>query len=243
MRGLSLNEMRNGENVMGRKIIITGASSGIGLAIARKFMSKEPAEIHNISRTICTVMGTQNHKVDFTNEQHIDKAIDLVQTIKPDILINCAGIMPLKYLKDIDHELYNKIMDVNVRAPYFLCVAAAQSRETNIKIVNIASISGFANDDPDLVLYNMSKAGVIMLTRSMAKLFPQHNINSVSPGLTRGTNLVPGEPDPPQDLIDKVPMKRPAETFEIADLVYFLCSGEARFISGANYVIDGGQSA
>ena len=231
-------------------IVITGASTGIGRAVLIHLFEKFPnARFITANRK---TIPKEELPCDITLIQF---PIDLgvwdklsawcrwldIQTI--DILVNNAGTMPFAKIGSVGVEEYNKTLDVNLRAPFFLSQACIRHMPGGGRIINVASIAGGPWVDPDssIIPYSISKAGLIMLTRQLAKAFPTLRINSVSPGLVGGTNIVGGEPIP-QSLIDTVPIKREVTTQEVARLIGFLCSKDADYITGQDIVIDGGKT-
>lgn len=231
--------------------VITGGSSGIGLNIAIKLIrlgykviniSRNKAVIpveHNIVPDIFNIkLDLSKNNIDF--EKMIEKQIiNKFGTI--DVLINCAGIMPFSTFTETTKKEYDEVMNVNLKSVFFLCQAVIPHMEHRGKIINISSIAGIRNSDPHIIHYSVSKAGVISLTKNLAKMYPNLNINCISPGLISGTNLVPGSTDCPESLIKLIPVGYTGIPKDVSDLVEFLISDKADFIHGANLVIDGGE--
>jgi len=229
-------------------IIITGASRGIGNAILKWFLRKFPESLFCcISSSDCEEYlegGVAWIKADLGTEvglAQIRRELSIRMAGGIDILVNNAGIMSVGVgFLQTNFADYRKVLDVNLRAAFYLCQYCIPSMPTwGGKIVNIASVSGICpGKEDDTVPYSISKAGIIMLTKHLAGVYPSLCINSVSPGFVSGTELVQGET--PKELIESVPVKREANPEEVADLVGYLCSKKADYITGQNFVIDGG---
>ena len=200
------------------KAIVTGASSGIGKAIYEG-LKKEGFETIGISR------HGPDHKINVelppSNWKKMFEDIDL--------LVNCAGIMPLYEGNP------KKIFDVNFWGTYSMI----QKTEFNkgACIINIASVSG-VRPDPDLPIYAASKAAVISLTKSLAKkCAPDIRVNCISPGFYK-TNLVPGKI--PQEFIDTIPLGYAEQPQELMDVVMMIWN--TKYLTGSNIIVDGGVS-
>lgn len=221
-------------------VVVTGASSGIGLEIAKKLSRK--FEVINISRSASSAAKIE-FQTDLGTEEGLQRACDFIRrTNGLNTLINCAGIMPLTHFPKQDMTSYNQIMNVNLRAPFFLSQATLEKNYPDVTIINIASIAGMsASLDSDLITYGVSKSALIYMTEMLGHQYPLARIFSISPGLIRGTGLVMGELEPPDELVQKIPMKRPGERHEVASLVLWLMCEGPSFIRKGNFVIDGGQ--
>ena len=160
------------------------------------------------------------------------------------MLINNAGINIIKEFGDVDEADYDRLMDINLKAPYFLSKAAAKVMKAQKKgsILNIASIWSVISK-AQRSLYTSSKSGLAGMTRSLAaELAPFGiSVNSLSPGfiLTDLTQESLSEKER-TDLANEVPMGRFGSPEEMANLAYFLCSNENSFMTGQNIVSDGG---
>ena len=233
---------------LGKKIVITGASRGIGLEIAKRFRM-QGAIVHGICKSEKSVDSVKEvcdswHFSDFTKSEQLKECAAFVKNVAPDILINNAGINIISPFLDILPTDYLSIQQVNVFAPMLLCQAALPSMVKNEwgRIVNISSIWGkisLANR----ASYSASKFALDGLTLSLAAEFSRLGIlaNCISPGfidtdLTR-QSLTPLEL---KSLIAKVPAGRLGAVEEVAAFVVWLSSQENSFISGQNIAIDGG---
>ncbi|MCX7908541.1 MAG: SDR family oxidoreductase [Ignavibacteria bacterium] len=157
----------------------------------------------------------------------------------PNVLVNNAAIFPeRKFLNELDEEIWDKTISINLKAYLFVSQVYAKYAVQGSRIINIGSLGGIETWK-GRIPYNISKAGVIQLTKSLAKeLAPKISVNCVNPG----TILIPYEPseiDSPLVSIDKIPMQRYGTVFDIFDAVYFF-STCSNFITGQVLNVDGG---
>ena len=216
-----------------RTAVVTGASSGIGAMIYSRLqkMTGRYDRVVGISRRgpdLSFDLGIMN-----THDYNTIKGQLLGDEDEISLLVNCAGIMPLK---EAGHEQH--IFDVNFWGTYKITMALLPKLiEAKGCVINIASVSGMVAE-PDEVIYAVSKAAVISLTKSLAvKLAPSVRVNCISPGFF-DTNLVEG-PAPP-DLIETVPMRYEADVEELWPVALSIIS--SGYMTGANIVVDGGLS-
>jgi len=172
-----------------------------------------------------------------------------------DILVNNAAIYPTSTAMQTTEDMWNKVIDINLKGVLLCCQATAQEMikaGRGGKIVNIASASAL-HSVGFLAAYEASKAGVVMLTKSLALEFGPHNIpvNAVAPGTIRTPGLVrqiQQFPDPTggglegvlKDLAARLPLRRIGEPDDIAKVVLFLSSSAADYITGTLVLVDGG---
>jgi NAD(P)-dependent dehydrogenase (short-subunit alcohol dehydrogenase family) len=152
-----------------------------------------------------------------------------------DALVNNAGITVAKPALDLTAEDFDSIFSVDVRAAFLLSQCAARRMDAGGAIVNVTSVhehvprAGFA-------LYASAKAALGMLTRSLAlELAPEIRVNSVAPGA-----IATERNDEAESLVAEIPLGRPGEPAEVASVVAFLLSDDARYMTGASVVVDGG---
>ena len=238
-----------------KRVLITGGASGIGAAVAKRFleegsrvfildMNAEACE--QIKKELTSIEGTI--VADVSNIQEVEKAYadmdGLCQGI--DILINNAGISIRHNFLDVTPEEWQKVLSVNLNGVFYMAQAAAKRMiaQGSGVILNTASTNGIMGY-PFYCDYNVSKAGVIELTKSMAlELAPKVRVNAVCPGYV-STPMQEAEytPEMFEALNKKLPLKRHAQTSEVAALFAFLASDEAAYLTGHPYVIDGGEVA
>lgn len=242
-------------------IIVTGSSSGIGAAIARRF-SREGANVVLNSRTR---EDLEKVAQDLPEDRTliVDGAIGgaafakaiVARTVERfgglDVLVNNAGIAAAGPLIEAEEDEIESVIDINVKGTLYLCRAAIpELAESAIaggpSIVNISSVSG-SGGDWTMPIYNASKGAVSNLTRGLALQLGAQGIrvNAVLPSLTR-TGMSEGIRDK-DELMDaflrRIPLGRVGEPEDVASVVAFLASEDARFVTGANLPVDGGVSA
>lgn len=240
--------------------IVTGGGSGIGKAISLTF-ALQGAKVHildfNIEGAQETVteinkIGEQGeaHKCDVSNEKNVNEIIqNITKTEKIDILINNAGIAHVGNIEAVEEADLDRLYNVNIKGVYNCIKASIPSLKGGGVILNLASIASTVGIN-DRFAYSMTKGAVLTMTYSIAKDYIKDGIrcNCIAPGRVH-TPFVDGfisknYPGQEEEMFDKLsktqPIGRMGSTQEIADLVLFLCSDEAGFITGSNYAIDGG---
>lgn len=228
-----------------RTVVVTGASRGIGRAIAEVFAAGGARVIGTRTRTGATDDVCASWiEANFEDMKQIEACAKAVREIEPDVLINNAGINKIAPFVDIDPADFLRIQQVNVFAPLALSQAAipAMKRRGWGRIVNISSIWGKLSK-AQRGSYSASKFAIDGLTLALAAEHTCDGIlaNSVAPGFvnTELTRNVLSESDRAA-LAAQVPARRFAEPHEIAKLVAWLASDENTYVSGQNIAADGG---
>lgn len=252
--------MKENGRLNGKKAIVTGASRGIGAAIAGMFV-EEGADVllnYNSSeqdafRLAKSLNDSGNggravaFKADVSKIPEIKIMIEAAEKEfgRIDVLVNNAGILFRKSFFSTTESDFDRVMAVNVKGPFFCCqlVAPAMQKQGKGKIINISSISGLAQPSglsyPD---YVSSKAALIGLTRSLAvNLGPQILVNAVAPG-TVLTDMTASIPQTTLDrMADEAFLKRLGNPEDIASACVFLASDESDFITGEVLTVSGGR--
>jgi dehydrogenase/reductase SDR family protein 4 len=169
---------------------------------------------------------------------------------KMDILVNCAAVSPFfGPVLQADEKLWDKIMSVNLKGPFFLSLGIAKlmiEKKLPLNIVNIASAGGM-RPDPMLAVYAISKAGMIHMTRMLAAELGSYNIrvNSISPSFirTRFSQPIWGFPEILDMAVKQIPLGRIGEPEEVAKVVVFLASDASSYVNCENIVVTGGMYA
>ena len=248
--------MENLLDLSGKTALITGASGGLGSAIARKLASAGAKVIlhgsqHSarLSELHDQINAERSIACDLSSEANIKTMMQALSTDKllPDLLINNAALQTLGSIKQAEEDLWKTMNNVNLGGVYTLTKytsnALIQANKTGA-IVNIASIEGI---DParNHAHYAASKAALIMFTRASALELGEHNIrvNAVAPGLISRPGLEVEWPEGVERWRSRAPLTRLGTGEDIANGVLFLSSPAADWISGNTLVIDGGMSA
>ena len=238
---------RTNEHIKNKKVLITGATRGIGLSLAKLFFSSG-----------AYVIGTKTEKseqnnfckdwiqADFSVREEIIGCAEEVKRLSPDIVINNAGVNKIDSFVDIDPQDFLKVQQINVFAPFSLCQAALPSMKKNGwgRILNISSIWGIIGKEYR-ASYMASKFAIDGITLAIAAEYSKDGIlaNCLSPGFTdtQLTRKILGREGIYQ-LTEHIPIKRMAKTDEIAELAFWLCGEKNTYVSGQNIPIDGGFS-
>jgi NAD(P)-dependent dehydrogenase (short-subunit alcohol dehydrogenase family) len=253
MRGLS-----------GRRVLISGGSSGIGLAAAQRFLEEGSAvfiaglEPDEVSQAVAALQ--QYGKVtglagDVSQEADVERLVEaaLEELGGIDVLINNAGTSRRDAFLAITAQTWDHILAVNLRGMFLLAQAVSRlmvQQGSGGSIINMSSTNGIAGER-DYAHYNASKGGVLLLTKTMAVELGQHGIrvNALCPGYIK-TPLnaaiaagIGGEDFDAAYARRRIPLRRVGLAQEVAAAYAFLASDDASFIHGTGLVIDGGQLA
>jgi 3-oxoacyl-[acyl-carrier protein] reductase len=229
-----------------RVALVTGADRGIGFAIARRLQRDGFAlgfatlERHDMAMNAHERLG--DGPVEWVTGDLSDPQVpvDHVHQVaerfgRLDVLVNNAGLTMAKPALELTVEDFDAIFAVDVRAAFLASQAAAQAMGESGVIVNVTSVHEHL-PRPGFALYSSAKAALGMLTRSFAiELAPQIRVISVAPGAIATERNVEA-----QALAHVIPLGRPGEPEEVAGLVSWLVSDEARYVTGASYLFDGG---
>ena len=246
-------------DLSGRTTVVTGASSGIGRAIAEA-MAEAGANLVLVGRdeerlreAVAAVKERGSEAEAAAVELTADNAASTIIAAAMkrfsalNILVNCAGIFEPQSFETQPLESFDRQMAVNVRAPFALTQAALPHLRPDGAVVNISSIAGYAGF-PLSAAYCATKGAVELMTRALAaELGPQGvRVNCVAPGNIR-TPMNAGQfaasPEYERSLEDKTPLGRIGETEDIAAAVVYLASPAAKFVNGASWLVDGGWAA
>jgi pteridine reductase len=240
-----------GEKLNGRVALVTGAGKRIGRAVALR-LAREGADVvvhHHKSEgeareVVAEIEGMGRKAAAISaNLCDVGQIRRLVKQAEErfgrlDILVNNAANFLHSRFDDVSEKLWDEALDANLKAPFFLTQAAAPMlRQSGGVVINFADIGGLL-PWTGYIPHCASKAGVMMLTKCLAKaLAPEVRVNAIAPG----TITMPG--DPPEveaDFVKRAPLRRTGTAEEVADAVMFLVG--AKFMTGQTLVLDGGRT-
>ena len=232
-------------------VLITGAAGTIGRAAADAVTAEGARAITS------DLPGRRGaaHALDVTEELDWLRVIGEIGRThgRLDGLVNAAGIAALGHIEETDYALWREVMAVNLDGTFLGCKhGLALLKQRGGSIVNLSSVAGLIGGH-NLAAYNASKGGVRLLTKSVAlhgaRLDPQVRCNSVHPAFLEGpmVDLILAETDFPDAararITRDIPLGRLGTAAEVAQMCVYLLSDESRFVTGAEFVIDGGLTA
>lgn len=245
----------------GTAALVTGASSGNGRAIARRFAAEGASVTVADVRETPRLGGEPTHELieaadgdaqyietDVTNTDAIRATVDA--TVEAygslDVMVNNAGVERQLPIEEATEEDFEWLMNINLKGVYFGCQAAIEvmvDQDDGGSIVNMSSIAGIRGLE-NSSLYCTSKGGVSNLTRELAVEHGENGIrvNALNPGFIE-TAMTMEDGDTAGGILDQTPLGRAGEPEEVADAALFLASDESSFVTGHNLVMDGGFTA
>ena len=245
-------------DLTGRVAVITGGSRGIGKMIAEEFVHRRVRTYITARKAeacIQTAEELSNHGECIALPQDLSTAQGMSTFVGEvaererhlDILINNAGAAWGAAFDEFPEEGWDKVMNINLKSVFFLTqqmaplLRAGASAEQPAKVINIASIDGIRNPDLETYSYVASKAGLIHLTRRLAKrLVGEHiNVNAIAPGAFASDMNVFARDDP-EGVAAGIPAKRVGRPEDIAGTAVYMCSRAGDYLVGITLAVDGG---
>lgn len=225
-----------------KRAFVSGASKGIGLAVARKLISDGIEVVGTYNTTKPKNEEILYRRVDLSNRDQTLSLVKELSTVKFDYIVNCAGLFEEESIELFNLEKWDKSFEVMLTAPYIIVEALSKNMVSGSAIVNIVSndaatgaFVGFA--------YSAAKSGLISLTKSLGNVLGYKGIrvNAIAPG------WINTDMGPENEIIKKAaeeitPLGRIGTPQEIANIVTFLLSEQSSYINGAVIFADGGQS-
>ncbi|MFO1273797.1 MAG: SDR family NAD(P)-dependent oxidoreductase [Rubrivivax sp.] len=237
-------------DLKGRVAVVTGGAQGIGLAIAQRLQASGARlvlwdiDAAKLREACAALPGAVGEVVELTDDAAVGAATNRAGAV--DILVNNAGITGGNATTwELDPAVWRRVIEVNLVAPYLTCrhLAPRMAERGWGRIVNIASVAG-KEGNPNASHYSASKAGLIALTKSLAKELATKNVlvNAVTPAVAKTAMFDQMTEQHIAYMLGKIPMGRFLMPDEIAAMVAWLCSEDCSFSTGAVFDITGGRA-
>lgn len=246
-----------------RVAVVTGSGSGLGKAIAEAYSMQGAMvcvvdiEEKNAIKTAADINQSGGEAFHYVCDVSDAKAVcETTERIisehgKIDIMLNNAGIGMRAKAEAMTDEMWDKVLDINLKGAFLFCREAGRnmiSRQKGGRIINMSSVGGIVGVETGNVNYCASKGGLISMTRCLAIEWAKHNIlvNAIAPTHTRSPlieKLIKKDPKVEQYFMGNIPLGRLATTADIIGPAVFLASDAASFITGHVLVVDGGHTA
>ncbi len=241
----------------GQTAIVTGASQGLGAAIAQRLaangarvacLARNAEKLSGVVEAITAAGGlAEAFSCDVTDRQRVDDVVDEIAEKwgKIDILVNNAGVTRDTLLPRMSDADWDDVINTNLRGAFLFCRAASRymMRARFGRIINISSVSGLIGN-PGQTNYSASKAGLIGLTRSLSRELAGRKvtINAVAPGFIESDMTRALGPAIEGEVKKRIPAKRLGTPEDVSSAVLFLASADASYITGAVITVDGGMT-
>lgn len=250
-------------SLKGRKALITGSASGIGRAMAYRFAEAgadlqlvdiNQKALEDATEDLETLKcDVRIFRVDLAKKEAIDDLWKDLEGEEPDILVNNAGIYPTKPFLEVDQAFLKKVMDVNLNSTFWMCQHMIRTRlKKGGVIINVGSIEAIMPLKEEMSHYDISKAGVMVLTRALASEYGRHGfrINVLVPGGV----FTPGAKNMAKEVLKlkmgvvktgieytmRTPLGRLGKADEVARMALVLASDLASYVQGTLITVDGG---
>jgi len=234
----------------GKRVLVTGGTSGIGAGIARGFIEAGAtvvvAGVNDLEiaaiRSDSVLSQAQAHQLDVRDGDSVKELVNSLDNL--DVLVNCAGV--IRRSEELEPEVFASVVDINLNGTMRMCAAARPLlARTDGAIVNLASMLSFFGGG--LVPgYAASKGGIAQLTKSLAIAYAGDGIrvNAIAPGWisTPLTAALQADPSRSRPILDRTPLRRWGKPADLLGGVLYLCSPTASFVTGTVLVIDGGYA-
>jgi NAD(P)-dependent dehydrogenase (short-subunit alcohol dehydrogenase family) len=250
--------MKNLFSLKGRTALVTGGSRGIGRMMARGLL-EFGAKVYISSRKAAACEATAKELSQFgscialpADSSTMDGIHGLAKTYASreatlDILINNAGAAWLAKFDEFPEKGWDKVMDLNVKTPFFLTQAliaqlrASATKEKPAKVINVASVDGIGVNPQETYSYAASKAGLVHLTRRMALRLIEDNIvvSAIAPGAFQSDMNIAAR-DNPEELAKRIPARRIGTDEDMAGAAVYLASRAGDYVVGSALIVDGG---
>lgn len=241
-----------------KTVVVTGASKGIGRAVAKEFANngynvvicynKSVSDAQQLLNEVSQTTRAIAVKVDVSNEDDVKNMVEITKKTfgNIDVLVNCAGVSDTRLLIDSTKDDYDFVFDTNMRGTYNTCKLVGREMLSNQsgKIINISSIWGVLGGSCESV-YSASKGAIIAFTKALAKeLGPNGiNVNVVAPGFIQTDMTKNVTEEIRQEIMDNSALGRLGTPEDVAGVVSFLASEKSEFITGQVISVDGGWLA
>lgn len=220
---------------------ITGASRGIGLATAKKFVDGgwKVAGFYN-HKIGPKIKGVIWHQLEIADKNSVESAFTKAfkDFKRLDTLVNCAGIFGYKNIVEYDETLFDKVIGVNEKGAYYVTQEALRYMKAGSIVYVSSTAAQIGSTDP---VYAGTKSAILGLTKSIAKAYaPNIRVNCVAPGVTDSDMTKDMKPERLQHLVSMSLLKRIAKAEDVAEAIHFLASDNAMHITGTCLDINGG---
>jgi NAD(P)-dependent dehydrogenase (short-subunit alcohol dehydrogenase family) len=246
---------RPDHGIAGARVVVTGAASGIGRATARILLERE-ANVLAVDRDGAGLervaeAGAQTFVCDVADAQSRTELVAKAGAVRH--LVNAAGVIRLSPIEEATESDWEAVMAVNAKGLFFLCQALIPRLPAGGAVVNVASAAGKTGSTHEAAIYGASKAGVLSLTRSFAYAYAACGVrvNAVCPGVVETPmnevvlDGLAAARSMPRDEVDSarvqlVPLRRAGTPGEVAELIVFLLSDAASYMTGQSINVTGG---